>query len=65
METTLRRDLVAIDDNEDTLEALIANLYQGRGDLKLYPRNFEGATRGQSILCNAVYDDPRLAFARF
>ena len=46
METRLRRDLVAIDGNEDTLEALIANLYQGRGDLKLYPRNFEGATRG-------------------
>ena len=46
METTLRRDLVAIDGNEDTLEALIANLYQSRGDLTLYPRNFEGATRG-------------------
>lgn len=46
METTLRRDLVAIDDNEDTLEALIANLYQSRGDLKLHSRDFEGATVG-------------------
>lgn len=46
METTLRRDLVAIDDNEDTLEALIANLYQSRGDLRLHSRDFEGATVG-------------------
>ena len=45
MESTLRRDLVAIDDNEDTLEALIHQLYQSRGDLTLYPRDFEGATR--------------------
>ncbi len=46
METRLRRDLVAIDDNEDALEALIANLYQSRGDLTLHPRDFEGATVG-------------------
>ncbi len=45
METTLRRDLVAIDGSEDTLEALIHQLYQSRGDLMLYPRDFEGATR--------------------
>ena len=46
METRLRRDLVAIDGNEDTLEALIANLYQSRGDLTLHSRDFEGATVG-------------------
>lgn len=46
METTLRRDLVTIDGNEDILEALIANLYQSRGSLTLHPRDFEGATRG-------------------
>lgn len=46
METRLRRDLVTIDGNEDILEALISNLYQSRGDLRLHPRDFEGATRG-------------------
>lgn len=45
METTLRRDLVTIDGDEDILEALIANLYQSRGNLRLHPRDFEGATR--------------------
>lgn len=45
-ETTLRQDLVAIEDNENPLEALIDQLRQNRGDLRLYARDFEGATRG-------------------
>ena len=45
-ETTLRQDLLAIEGNDDPLGALIDRLRQNRGDLQLYARDFEGATRG-------------------
>ena len=45
-ETTLRQDLLAIEGNDNALEALVNQLRQNRGDLKLYARDFEGATRG-------------------
>ena len=45
-ESTLRQDLVAIEDTDNALEALIDQLRQNRGDLRLYARDFEGATRG-------------------
>ncbi len=45
-ETVLRQDLLTIKDNDNALEALIDQLHQNRGDLQLYARDFEGATRG-------------------
>ena len=45
-ESTLRQDLVAIENNDNALDALIDRLRQNRGDLQLYARDFEGATRG-------------------
>lgn len=45
-ESYLQRDLNAIEANDDTiLDNLIDQLHQNRGDLRLYPRDFEGATR--------------------
>lgn len=45
-ESILRRDLVAIEENNNALEALIEQLHQNRGDLQLYARDFEGWSRG-------------------
>ena len=45
-ETTLRQDLLAIEGNDNALEALINQLRQNRGDLQLYARDFESVTRG-------------------
>lgn len=44
-ESVLQRDLNAIKENEGALERLIDQLHQDRGDLRLYSRDFEGATR--------------------
>jgi hypothetical protein len=44
-ESVLMGDLNAIKHNDNALENLISQLHQNRGDLQLYPRDFEGATR--------------------
>lgn len=43
-ESVLQRDLNAIAENEGALDRLIEQLHQNRGDLRLYARDFEGAT---------------------
>jgi hypothetical protein len=44
-ESVLQQDLNAIQDNHGALERLISQLHQNRGDLRLYTRDFEGATK--------------------
>jgi hypothetical protein len=43
-ESTLTKDLAAIQNDEGALDRLINQLYQDRGELQLYPRDFEGST---------------------
>lgn len=46
-ESYLQRDLNAIAGNDkQDIARLVDQLHQNRGDLRLYPRDFEGATRG-------------------
>jgi hypothetical protein len=45
-ESTLNKDLAAIEVADGALERLINQLYQDRGDLTLYDRDFEGWSRG-------------------
>ncbi|MEO1254477.1 MAG: DUF262 domain-containing protein [Bacteroidota bacterium] len=45
-ESTIRRDLAALDASEDPLSALIEQLHQTRGDLKLNQRDFSGWNKG-------------------
>lgn len=44
-ESVLQRDLNAIEEKDQALDRLLAQLHQNRGDLRLYARDFEGATR--------------------
>lgn len=46
VETVIRQDIMAVDENEDPIGALIDNLRQNRGSLRIEPENFIGATRG-------------------
>ncbi|MBN8620965.1 MAG: DUF262 domain-containing protein [Anaerolineae bacterium] len=44
-ESVLQQDLNAIRDHDGGLERLINQLHQNRGELRLYARDFEGATK--------------------
>lgn len=44
-ESVLQQDLNAIQDNNGALERLTNQLHQNRGELRLYARDFEGATK--------------------
>ncbi len=45
-ETVMRQDLMAIDEGENPIEALIERLRQNRGSLTVLPDDFAGWTRG-------------------
>lgn len=45
-ESVLQRDLNSIAQHDGALSRLIEQLHQTRGDLNLYPRDFEGSTKG-------------------
>lgn len=46
VETVIRQDLQAVDENDDPVGALIKRLRQNRGNLRVEPQDFAGATRG-------------------
>lgn len=46
VETVIRQDITAIDENKVPVSALIEQLRQQRGDLSVEPQDFAGATRG-------------------
>ena len=46
VETVIRQDITAIDENDDPVSALIEQLRQQRGNLCIEPQDFAGATRG-------------------
>ncbi len=45
-ESVLQSDLNAIEQNSGALDRLVNQLHQNRGDLTIYARDFEGATKG-------------------
>ncbi|PZO13336.1 MAG: hypothetical protein DCF25_16225 [Leptolyngbya foveolarum] len=45
-ESTLRKDLTAIDGQDGSLDRLIELLRQDRGDLKIFPNDFGGGSKG-------------------
>ncbi len=46
VETVIRQDIMAIANNDDAVSALIQQLRQQRGNLRVEPGDFAGATRG-------------------
>ena len=46
VETSIRQDIVAIDDNDNAISALIQQLRQNRGSLRIEPHDFAGWNRG-------------------
>ena len=46
VETVIRQDIMAVDENDDSISALIEILRRNRGNLRIEPDNFTGATRG-------------------
>ncbi len=46
VETVIRQDIMAVDDNDDAVAALIERLRFNRGHLAVYAQDFEGSSRG-------------------